>query len=104
MTSRIYQFTGHTFYEVDRFDRHGEFGRSGVCSWQELNAALFGGTGNWSDGADALLHANYISEETALQIRLLAHFGRLIGNTDMHEAISLSYPIYVWRQLMTCYR
>ena len=33
--SRIYQFAGRTFYEVDRFDRHGEFGRSGVCSWHE---------------------------------------------------------------------
>ena len=83
--SRIYQFAGRTFYEVDRFDRHGEFGRSGVCSWYELNAALFGGTGNWSDGAEALFHANYISEETAQQIKLLAHFGRMIGNTDMHD-------------------
>ncbi|MBC3872865.1 HipA domain-containing protein [Undibacterium flavidum] len=83
--SRIYQFAGRTFYEVDRFDRHGEFGRSGVCSWHELNAALFGGTGNRSDGADALLHANYISEETAQQIKLLEQFGRMIGNTDMHD-------------------
>lgn len=83
--SRIYHFAGRTFYEVDRFDRHGEFGRSGVCSWHELNAALFGGTGNWSDGADALLHANYISEETAQQTKLLVHFGRMIGNTDMHD-------------------
>jgi hypothetical protein len=83
--SRIYQFSGRTFYEVDRFDRHGEFGRSGVCSWHELNAALFVGTGNWSDGADALLHANYISEETTQKIKLLAHFGRMIGNTDMHD-------------------
>jgi hypothetical protein len=33
--SRIYQFAGQTFYEVDRFDRHGEFGRSGVCTWFE---------------------------------------------------------------------
>lgn len=50
-----------------------------------MNAALFGGTGNWSGGADALLHANYISEDTAQQIKLLAHFGRMIGNTDMHD-------------------
>jgi hypothetical protein len=83
--SRIYQFAGRTFYEVDRFDRHGEFGRSGVCTWFELNAALFGGTGSWSDGAKALFEANYISEETAQQIRLLEHFGRLIANSDMHD-------------------
>lgn len=83
--SRIFQFGGRTFYEVDRFDRHGEFGRSGVCSWYEMNAALFGGTGSWSDGADALLAAVYISENTAQQIKLLEHFGRLIGNSDMHD-------------------
>lgn len=83
--SRIYQIDGRTFYEVDRFDRHGEFGRSAICSWSELNAAMFGHTGTWGDGAEALLHASYISEETAQQIKLLAHFGRLIGNTDMHD-------------------
>ncbi|MBC3831820.1 HipA domain-containing protein [Undibacterium amnicola] len=85
MTSRSYQFAGRTFYEVDRIDRHGEFGRFCVCSLHELNAALFGGTGNWSDGADAPSHVNYISEETAPQIKLLAHFGRMISNTDMHD-------------------
>lgn len=83
--SRIYQMNGRTFYEVDRFDRHGEFGRSSVCSWLELNAALFGMTGPWSEGADALLKANYISAETAREINLLQHFGRLIANTDMHD-------------------
>lgn len=83
--SRIYQFGGRTFYEVERFDRHGEFGRSAVCSWQELNAALFGITGSWSLGADALLKKGYISAETAHEIHVLAHFGRLIANTDMHD-------------------
>jgi hypothetical protein len=83
--SRIYQLGGRTFYEVERFDRHGEFGRSGVCSWHELNFALFGGIGTWSDGAKALLGANYISEETARRINLLEHFGQLIANSDMHD-------------------
>lgn len=83
--SRIYQLAGRTFYEVDRFDRHGEFGRSGVCTWHELNAALFGLTGPWSEGAEALLKEGYISAETAGQINLLEHFGRLIANTDMHD-------------------
>jgi hypothetical protein len=83
--SRIYQMDNRTFFEVDRFDRHGEFGRSGVCSWSELNAALFGQTGGWSDGAEALLKASYISDETAQQIKLLEQFGRLIANSDMHD-------------------
>ena len=83
--SRIYQFAGRTFYEVDRFDRHGEFGRSGVCSWNELNAALFGLAGSWTEGAAALLRDGHITAETANQISLLEHFGRLIANTDMHD-------------------
>jgi hypothetical protein len=83
--SRIYQFGGRTFFEVDRFDRHGEFGRSGVCTWHELNFALFGGTGTWSDGAKAMHDATYISEETSRKIHLLEHFGRLIANSDMHD-------------------
>lgn len=84
-SSRIWQISGRTFYEVDRFDRHGEFGRSGVCSWLELNAALFGLTGPWSDGAQALLKREFLTTETAQQINLLEHFGRLIANTDMHD-------------------
>lgn len=83
--SRIYQLAGRTFYEVDRFDRHGKFGRSAVCTWHELNAALFGLAGPWSEGAEALLKKGYISAETARQINLLEHFGRLIANTDMHD-------------------
>lgn len=35
--SRIYQAGGRTFLEVQRFDRHGTLGRSGVCSWAALN-------------------------------------------------------------------
>ncbi|MDY7540763.1 type II toxin-antitoxin system HipA family toxin YjjJ [Undibacterium sp. RTI2.1] len=83
--SRIYQFGGRTFYEVDRFDRHGEVGRSGVCSWHEINFALFGKTGSWSEGANDLFENNDISEDTQHQIKLLEHFGRLIANTDMHD-------------------
>ena len=83
--SRLYQVGGRTFYEVERFDRHGEYGRSGVCSWHELNAAVVGGTGSWSEGARELLRLTHITQETARQINLLEHFGRLIANTDMHD-------------------
>ncbi len=83
--SRLYQFAGRTFYEVERFDRAGDFGRTEVCSWYELNAALFGLSGSWSAGAEALLEAGYIKPDTQHQIQLLEHFGRLIANTDMHD-------------------
>lgn len=83
--SRIYQIGTQTFYEIERFDRHGEHGRSGVCSWASLNAALFGLVGPWTAGADALLQRKLITSDTAERIHLLWHFGKLIGNTDMHD-------------------
>ncbi|MDP3082848.1 MAG: HipA domain-containing protein, partial [Rubrivivax sp.] len=43
--SRIHRFGGRTYLEVDRFDRHGPLGRSGVVSWGALNGALFGPAG-----------------------------------------------------------
>jgi hypothetical protein len=83
--SQIYQIGDRTYYEIERFDRHGEFGRSPVCSWHELNAALFGLSSTWTEGATRLLAKGFISAETAQQIQLLEQFGRLIANTDMHD-------------------
>ncbi|MBC7603303.1 MAG: type II toxin-antitoxin system HipA family toxin YjjJ [Ramlibacter sp.] len=84
--SRIVQAGGRTFLEVRRFDRHGARGRSPVCSWSALNAALFGLAGKpWTAGAAALRASEYIDEATQAQIQRLWHFGKLIGNTDMHD-------------------
>lgn len=83
--SRIYQIARRTFYETVRFDRHGEFGRKGVCSWAAMNSALFGLTGPWPDGADIMQARNVISSDTCTHIHLLWHFGSLIANTDMHD-------------------
>lgn len=84
--SRIYQTGGRTFLEVQRFDRHGAFGRSAVCSWAALNAALFGLAGKpWSAGAAALRKQGLIHEATEQDIQRIWHFGQLIANTDMHD-------------------
>lgn len=84
--SRIHRAGQRTFLEVERFDRHGEFGRSAVCSWAALDAALFGMAGeNWSRAAARLLPQRYISADTHTQINRLWHYGRLIANSDMHE-------------------
>jgi hypothetical protein len=84
--SRIHRAGQRTFLEVERFDRHGEFGRSAVCSWAALDAALFGMAGeNWSRAAARLLTQRYINADTHAQINRLWHFGRLIANSDMHE-------------------
>jgi hypothetical protein len=75
--------------EVERFDRHGEFGRSAVCTWAALDAALFGMAGeNWSRAAARMLSDRYISADTQRRINRLWHFGRLIANSDMHEELA----------------
>lgn len=85
--SRIHQAGGRIFLEAQRFDRHGAFGRSGVCSWAALNHALFGLAGKpWTAGAAALQQQELIDENTARDIARIWHFGQLIGNTDMHDA------------------
>lgn len=84
--SRIYQAGGRTFLEVQRFDRHGAVGRSGVCSWAALNNALFALAGKpWTAGAIALQQQGLIDDHTARDIARIWHFGQLIGNTDMHD-------------------
>jgi hypothetical protein len=84
--SRVHQLAGRTFLEVERFDRHGEFGRSPLCSWAALDPALFGMAGSgWNKVAARLLADGYIDAATAAQIAQLWHFGRLIANSDMHD-------------------
>lgn len=84
--SQIYQFAGRTFLEVVRFDRHGVSGRSPVCTLHSLNAALLGmAASNWAK-VSAQMHKNkLITAETVRTIELLWWFGKLIGNSDMHE-------------------
>jgi hypothetical protein len=84
--SCIYQSGGRTMLEVIRFDRHGEHGRSAVCSWLAINAALLSvAASSWVVGGSALLRQKLISQETADDIARIWHFGQLIANTDMHE-------------------
>lgn len=84
--SRIMFDAGRTFLEVQRFDRVGEFGRLPVCSWAALDAALFGMAGSgWNQAAARLFAERIITDETQAALCRLWHFGRLIGNTDMHE-------------------
>ncbi len=84
--SSIHQFGGRTFLEVQRFDRHGMSGRSGVCSWYALNGGHFGMAGkSWVAAADALHAKRLINAETQAEIKTLWHFGQLIANSDMHD-------------------
>jgi hypothetical protein len=84
-TSRILQAGGRTFYESIRFDRHGARGRSGVCTWAAMNAALYGMTGNWLEAAERLQADGLLDVQNAKATGLIWHFGRLIANSDMHD-------------------
>lgn len=83
--SRVLQHGGRTFLESERFDRHGEFGRSPVVTLSSVDAALIAsGESQWpkvlrSPGARSLFTRDLI--ETAEE---LFWFGRFVANTDMH--------------------
>jgi HipA-like C-terminal domain len=85
-TTRVHRHGGRTYLEVERFDRHGAWGRSGVVSWGSLNGQLFGLAGEpWPVVAQQVQDRGWLSSEDAEGLTLLWHFGRLIGNTDMHD-------------------
>lgn len=84
--SRVYTSQGRTFLEVERFDRHGDFGRSPVCSLSSLNTALLGQpTANWPRLARGFEKEGWLSATEVYKVDFTWWFGQLIANTDMHE-------------------
>jgi len=90
--STLYQYADRTFLEVVRFDRHGDFGRSPVCTIGSLNAALVGGNATWPKTAQAFRDKGWLSDEDVTRVTLIWWFGRLIANTDMHEGNLAFHP------------
>ena len=83
--SHIRQFGDRTFLEVERFDRHGAFGRSPVVTLETVNAELLGKPpGAWGGLADTLCEAQFLPAEQASAVHRITWFGRLIANNDMH--------------------
>jgi hypothetical protein len=83
--SRIVISESRTFLEVERFDRHGEHGRSPLISLGTLDAALIGdGSSDWPRLANRLHSAGLLSTDDVQRTLHLWWFGRLIANTDMH--------------------
>jgi hypothetical protein len=84
--SRVLQAGGRTFLEVERFDRHGLYGRSPLCSLDTLESAILPGSStDWGDAGDRLLAQGWMSAAAAEQLRTIWAFGKLIGNADMHK-------------------
>ena len=85
-SSRILQVLGRTFIEVERFDRHGLFGRSPLCSLETLEAALLDfSSRDWTDAAKKMQAQGWLTSESVHQVEVIWWFGRLIGNSDMHR-------------------
>jgi hypothetical protein len=83
--SELVYANGRTFLEVTRFDRVGEYGRRAVVSLGSVEPALLGlGEVRWERAATALSRRGWLSSEDARRVAVLALFGELIGNTDMH--------------------
>jgi hypothetical protein len=92
--SRVVQHAGRTFLELERFDRHGLFGRSALIGLETVNAAFIGDAStDWTRLAERLVAAGLLGEDDAQRIRRLWWFGRLIGNTDMHTGNLSFMPV-----------
>ncbi len=83
--SRIATHEGRSFLEVERFDRHGMFGRSRLSSLATLDAALLGdGSTDWARLATRFAALGLVTPADVGRVEHLWWFGRLIANTDMH--------------------
>lgn len=83
--SRVLAAAGRTLLEVERFDRHGAFGRSALVCLTTLDAALIGaGSADWRMLARRLAALGLLTEADVDRIDRAWWFGRLIANTDMH--------------------
>jgi len=82
--SQIHRFDDHTHLVVDRFDRSGTDGRIGVTSLFAIDMNRYGQLDDWIAAATRLFNDRMIDAATLEQVRLLATFGALIGNTDRH--------------------
>ena len=69
-----------------RFDRIGMRGRRHVVSIGAAHQGLVTGRyTHWADTAQSLQALKRLSRIDAERVRFVLYFGRLIGNTDMHE-------------------
>ncbi|MBU1309120.1 MAG: type II toxin-antitoxin system HipA family toxin YjjJ [Gammaproteobacteria bacterium] len=82
----VYDFDDQRFLEIPRFDRVGTRGRVGMFSLEALNLQFVGARpGPWPSLVKALVEDGHVKAEAAEATEKRWAFGRLIGNTDMHN-------------------
>ncbi len=82
--TRLFEMDGRYFIEMQRFDRHGEFGRSSMISLKSIDDEFAGIGHNWVTVMTELFNSNLVSEKDLITSKSLWYFGRLINNVDMH--------------------
>lgn len=83
--AEILEAADTVFLESRRFDRIGRDGRCGYVSLSTIDAAFYGhGAIAWWRFADELERDGWLAATAATDLRRIAWFGALIGNTDMH--------------------
>ncbi|KAF1014984.1 MAG: Toxin YjjJ [Stenotrophomonas maltophilia] len=85
--SAVLQTGTHTFLEVERFDRTPDvLGRRGFVSLLALSSAFTGeATLDWRTAGVRLQALDWLTADTVQAMGRLHAFGRLIGNSDMHQ-------------------
>ncbi|MBI3773883.1 MAG: type II toxin-antitoxin system HipA family toxin YjjJ [Gammaproteobacteria bacterium] len=83
--SRILNAQGRTFLEVERFDRHGMFGRSEIVTLASIDAAFLGSAESlWPESIRRLTKIKLANQLLENKVRVLWWYGKLIANSDMH--------------------
>ena len=83
--SRILESARRTYLESLRFDRVGRLGKRHVIPLSAIHAHFVAGPQqHWAATCSALAQRSLLSQQDAERVNTLRHFGRLIGNTDMH--------------------
>lgn len=84
--TEVFDFAGQRFLEIPRFDRVGQLGRVGVISLRALDAEFVGKASSpWPVLVENLVNAGYVHPEALPATARLWAFGKLTGNTDMHN-------------------
>ncbi len=84
--SEVLDVNGQRFLQLSRFDRTEQGGRRGVVSLATLDAEFVGrARATWPELTEALLKQGRITAPAHQDVCRLYAFGRLIGNSDMHN-------------------